>query len=181
MPVEIGILSDTHGFFDPRLPKILESVDEIWHAGDFGGGQVADKLERIKPMRGVFGNIDTDDIRLRFPEDLKFEVEGMRVWMTHIAGRPKRYDPRVKRMLQAGEIPDLLICGHSHILRIEKDKRFENMQYINPGAAGHHGFHRVLTLLKCTLDEGDVKNVRVIELGQRGRKLTSLAPQKCDP
>ncbi|MEM9409562.1 MAG: metallophosphoesterase family protein [Planctomycetota bacterium] len=170
MPVEIGIISDTHGFFDPRLPKIFKSVDEIWHAGDFGGGGVAEKLKAIKPMRGVFGNIDTGDIRSEFPEDLFFELEGVKIWMTHIAGRPRRYDPRVKKILSGGDVPDLLVCGHSHMLRIEQDKQFKGLQTINPGAAGHHGFHQVLTLLKCTIDSGQVKNIRVIELGPRGRK-----------
>ncbi len=169
MPVEIGIISDTHSFFDERLPEVFESVDEIWHAGDFGNAEVADRLAQIKPLRGVYGNIDTGDLRQRFPEDLFFQIEDVRVWMTHIAGRPGRYDPRVKDRLQEGH-PDLLVCGHSHMLRIENDKKHPGMRYVNPGAAGHHGAHLELTLLKCSIDGDQVGKFRVIELGPRGRR-----------
>ena len=169
MPLEIGIISDTHGFFDQRLEEIFESVDEIWHAGDFGDGEVADRLAAIKPLRGVYGNIDTGDLQERFPEDLFFQIEGVDVWMTHIAGRPGRYDPRVKERLRNNP-PTMLVCGHSHMLRIERDEKSAGMMYVNPGAAGHHGFHNKLTLLKCTVDAGEVRNFRVIELGNRGRK-----------
>ena len=169
MSVEIGIISDTHSFFDDRLPEIFQSVDEIWHAGDFGDMAVADQLADIKPLRGVWGNVDTTDLRERFEEDLFFEIEGVRIWMTHIAGRPRRYDPRVKDRL-CNDPPDLLVCGHSHLLRIERDPKCADMMYVNPGAAGHHGFHKKLTLLKCTIDNGAVGKFRVIELGSRGRR-----------
>ena len=169
MAVEIGIISDTHGHFDERLPEIFESVDEIWHAGDFGSMNVADRLADIKPLRGVYGNIDTLELQERFPEDQFFNLEGVSIWMTHIAGRPGRYDRRVRQKLLDGP-PDLLICGHSHILRIERDKKCKEMLCVNPGAAGHHGFHKKLTLLKCTIENANVKNFRVIELGDRGHR-----------
>lgn len=168
MSTEIGVIADTHSFFDPNLPEILADVDEIWHAGDFGNSKVADQLQAIKPTRGVYGNIDTGDVRERFPEDLFFDVERVRVWMTHIAGRPGHYESRIKQQLQ-DEKPDVLVCGHSHMLRLERDKKFDGMFYLNPGAAGHHGFHQKRTLVKCTIDDMEIRNFRVIELGQRGR------------
>ena len=168
MSIEVGLISDTHSFFDPNLPEIFAEVDEIWHAGDFGNMEVADRLAEIKPVRGVFGNIDTDDLRERFPEDLIFEIEGVSVWITHIAGRPGRYDRRVKPKLSS-QPPQLLICGHSHILQMERDFRFDEMLYLNPGAAGHHGFHRKRTLVKFEISKGKIGKFRVIELGPRGR------------
>ena len=167
--MEIGLISDTHSFLDPNISKIFESVDEIWHAGDFGTLEVATELEKLKPLRGVFGNIDTEDVRQAFAEDLWIELEGMSVLMTHIAGRPGRYDMRMKPLFDKS-VPDVLICGHSHILRIERDSKYKSMQYLNPGAAGHKGMHLVRTVLKLELLQGEVKNIRVIELGPRGRK-----------
>ena len=166
--MEIGLISDTHSFLVPNISKIFASVDEIWLAGDFGTMEVATELQKLKPFRGVYGNIDTQDIREAFPEDLTFELEGLTILMTHIAGRPGRYDKRMQPLL--AQKPDVLICGHSHILRIEKDKKHNSMQYLNPGAAGHKGAHLVRTVLKFNLLEGEVKNIRVIELGPRGRK-----------
>lgn len=168
MPTEIGVIADTHSFFDPNLPEIFADVDEIWHAGDFGDMGVADQLAKIKPLKGVYGNIDTNDLRERFPEDLFFEIEGIEVWMTHIAGRPGWYDPRVEPRLKE-QPPKLLVCGHSHILRMERDKKFDEMLYLNPGAAGHHGFHQKRTLVKFTMDGGTISKFRLIELGPRGR------------
>lgn len=170
--MEIGIIADTHSFFDPNLPEIFAGVDEIWHAGDFGEATVAEQLAAIKPMKGVYGNIDTEDIREQYPEDLWFEIEGVTVWMTHIAGRPGRYDRRVYQGLTAKK-PDVLVCGHSHMLVVQRDPKFDNMLYLNPGAAGHHGFHKKRTLLKCRVADGKVDKLRIIELGQRGRKRNS--------
>jgi len=180
--MEIGIISDTHSYLDPVVLKAFANVDEVWHAGDFGTMEVAQSLARFKPMRGVYGNIDDVEIREQYPEDLFFEIEGVSVWMTHIAGRPGRYDRRVAQELRRRkgkdakdtkkpELPNLLICGHSHILHVECDKKYNSMQFLNPGAAGHQGFHAIRTLLKCTIETGQVKNLRVIELGPRGRKL----------
>lgn len=168
MTMQIGLISDTHSFFDPNLPEIFSDVDQIWHAGDFGDMDVANQLEEIKPLKGVFGNIDTDDLRDRFPENLFLEIEGVEVWMTHIAGRPGRYDRIVKERLQK-RAPQLLICGHSHILRMERDKKLNDMLYLNPGAAGHHGFHQKRTLVKFEIADGAIGKFRVIELGRRGR------------
>lgn len=167
--MEIGLISDTHGYLDPRVSKLFEDCDEVWHAGDFGGN-VAELLRKhFDVVRGVYGNIDNDTIRLEFPEDLRFECEGVDVWMTHIAGRPGRYDRRVLAELKNNP-PQVLICGHSHILHVEKDARFGEMQYINPGAAGHHGFHLERTLLKFTVAGGQLSRIRLIELGPRGRR-----------
>lgn len=173
--MEIGIIADTHSFFDPNLPEIFEKVDEIWHAGDFGNLDVANQLAQIKPTKGVYGNIDTEDIREAYPEDLWFEIEGVTVWMTHIAGRPGRYNPRVRQQLTKKR-PDVLICGHSHLLMVQRDQKFGNMLYLNPGAAGHHGFHQKRTLLKCRIANGKIDNLRVIELGARGRKMKPGQP-----
>lgn len=173
--MNIGLISDTHGFLDARVIKLFEDCDEVWHAGDFGQG-VAERLQRAFPVfRGVFGNIDDDSIRHRFPEDLRFTCEGVDVWLTHIAGRPGRYDTRIRASLLKNP-PQLLVCGHSHILHVETDKRLQNMQYLNPGAAGHHGFHHERTLLKVRLEAGQISNIRLIELGPRGRK--SKSPDK---
>ncbi len=164
--MEIGLISDTHGYLDPRVFKLFEDCDEVWHAGDFGIG-VAESLSEKFKLRGVFGNIDDDQIQSQFPEDMRVEIEGVDIWMTHIAGRPGRYDRRVRQVLNSNP-PQVLICGHSHILHVETDKRFQ-LQYINPGAAGHHGFHLQRTLLKFTLDAGELSRIRLIELGPRGR------------
>ena len=171
--MEIGLISDTHSYLDPNISSIFESVDEIWHAGDFGTLAVARELEQLKPLRGVFGNIDTQDIREAYPEDSWFELEGISFLMTHIAGRPGRYDKRIKSLF-AKSIPDVLICGHSHILRIEQDPKYDSMQYLNPGAAGHKGMHLVRTVLKFKLQQGQVQNIRVIELGPRGRQSKAI-------
>ena len=168
--MEIGIISDTHGYLDPRVFKLFENCDEIWHAGDFGV-DVAEQLEEFKPIRGVFGNIDDQLVRDAYPEDERFEYCGVDVWLTHIAGRPGKYDSRVIKQLKSNP-PDVLVCGHSHILHVEKDAKYNNMQYINPGAAGHQGLHSMRTLLKCKIANGQLANIRLIELGTRGRRPT---------
>ena len=167
--MEIGLISDTHGFLDPNVFKCFEEVDEVWHAGDFGTLEVAQQLAEFKPLKGVYGNIDDFEIRESYPEDLRFECEGVSVWMTHIAGRPGRYDARVRKSLRSTP-PDVLICGHSHILHVENDARYSGLQYLNPGAAGHQGFHQVRTLLKFRIENGVLEKIRVVELGPRGRR-----------
>ena len=167
--MHIGLIADTHGYLDPRIPECFRDCDEIWHAGDFGNLEVADQLARGKPLRGVYGNIDDDSIRETYPEDLRFTLEGVDIWMTHIAGRPGRYDRRVRAVLEQ-QPPDLLVCGHSHILHVQRDEQFNHMQYLNPGAAGHHGFHLMRTLLKCRINKGVIDQIRLIELGPRGRR-----------
>ena len=163
----IGLISDTHGFLDERVFVHFEDCDEIWHAGDFGTREVSDQLASFKPLKGVYGNIDGNDIRLVHPKDQRFEVEEMQVWMTHIGGYPDRYSSEVKKNIMATP-PQLFICGHSHILRIMTDKKLNNMIYINPGAAGNEGFHKVRTIVKFDIIEGKIENAKVIELGKRG-------------
>lgn len=161
----LGILSDTHGYFHPALPEMLGSVDGILHAGDIGTEEVLDQLEALAPTRAVWGNIDGQPLRRRTQEHLKIEVEGIKIWMTHIAGRPGRWQRNMGERLWQ-DPPDLFICGHSHILRIERDKTIGNMLYINPGAAGRHGFHQVKTCVRLTLEAGAMKQAEVIHLDE---------------
>jgi len=163
----IGLLSDTHGYLHPSILQHFAECDEIWHAGDIGSAGVVDQLEALKPLRAVYGNIDGREIRLRFPEDLHFDCEGVKVLLTHIGGYPGRYPARVKKAL-AAERPGLFICGHSHILKVMPDPVFQ-LLHINPGACGREGFHRMCTVVRFSLDEGHVKDLEVIELGLRGR------------
>jgi uncharacterized protein len=163
----IGLLSDTHGYLDEQILEHFSNCDEIWHAGDIGSTAIIDKLEAYKPCRMVFGNIDTPEIRRRTQEDLFFEMEGFNVWLTHIGGAPPRYNGLVGKRLRANP-PDLFICGHSHILRVIRDPALNNMLYINPGACGREGFHRVRTVLRFNLHEGLISQMEVVELGKRG-------------
>ncbi|MCE7042548.1 metallophosphoesterase [Dyadobacter sp. CY312] len=163
----IGLLSDTHGFMDNRVLNHLSQCDEIWHAGDIGSVKIIDQLEAFKPTRIVFGNIDDKEIQRRTHENLHFEIEGFRIWMTHIGGAPPRYNPAVLPALKS-DAPDIFICGHSHILRVIRDKEMSNMLYINPGAAGKEGFHKMRTLLRFNLHEGVISQMEVVELGKRG-------------
>jgi len=163
----IGLLSDTHGFLDPRIFEYFANCDEVWHAGDIGSVAIIEQLEAFKPTRIVFGNIDDKAIQVRTQENLHFELEGFRIWMTHIGGAPPRYNPMVMPALKS-DPPDIFICGHSHILRVIRDKDLRNMLYINPGAAGREGFHKIRTLLRFNLHEGLISQMEVIELGKRG-------------
>jgi putative phosphoesterase len=165
--MEIGIISDTHGYLDPQVFTAFKDCDEIWHAGDFGTLEILQTLRNFKPLRSVYGNIDEVSIRQQAPEDQRFECAGVRVWMTHIAGRPGRYATRVRKILQV-DPPDVLICGHSHVLAVENDPHY-NIKYINPGAAGHEGQHVMRTLLKATFADKKLGNLRLVELGPRGR------------
>ena len=165
--MKIGLLSDTHGFLDPRIFEHFTACDEIWHGGDVGTIEVARALEEFKPLKAVYGNIDGKDIQVRYLEDLWFEREGLSVLITHIAGAPPRYNPRTKKLLGA-RVPDILVCGHSHILRVGKDPAYNGMLYLNPGAAGNQGFHHMRTLLRFDISDKQVKNMEVIELGRRG-------------
>ena len=166
--MKIGLLSDTHSFLDNKVFDYFKEVDEIWHAGDIGDADVINQLEKYKTVRAVYGNIDDKNIQSRYPEDNWFDCEGIIVWMTHIAGAPPNYNPRIKKVLQQ-KIPGLLICGHSHILKVVKDKTYRNMVYINPGAAGNHGFHHIKTILRFEILNKEIKNMEVIELGKRGK------------
>jgi uncharacterized protein len=164
---KIGLLSDTHGWLDQRIFHHFAGVDEIWHAGDFGEG-VLDQLIAFKPFRGVWGNIDGNSVRQQTHEHLRFVCDGVDVWMTHIAGRPGNYAKPIAPNLKQNA-PQLLICGHSHICKVQYDKSLKTL-YMNPGASGRHGFHHVRTLLRFTLDHGKIENLEVIELGPRVEK-----------
>ncbi len=165
--MKIGLLSDTHGYLDPLVFKHFSGCDELWHAGDIGTLELALELEKFKPLKAVFGNIDDKTIQHRYPEDLWFTCEGLSVWMTHIGGAPPDYTPRVKKLLRE-KIPDIFICGHSHILRIKRDSGYNNMLYINPGAAGNQGLHYKKTIVRFEISGKEIKNMEVIELGKRG-------------
>ena len=167
--MQIGLISDTHGFLDPRVFDAFADCDEVWHAGDFGNLEIADRLEEFKPFRAVYGNIDSGEVRSRYPEDLRFDVEGVSVLMSHIVGTPRRYNPRIRRLLQSNP-PQLLICGHSHLLHLEQDVQFGGMQYVNPGAAGYYGQQIERTLLKFEIVDHEVRNFRVVELKPRHRQ-----------
>jgi putative phosphoesterase len=164
----IGLLSDTHSYLDEKILDYFEECDEIWHAGDIGDVSVADQLEAFRPFRAIYGNIDDEKVRVRYPENLRFECEGMDVFMTHIGGYPGRYNKRVREILQE-DPPDLYICGHSHILKIMPDKKLD-LLHINPGACGIHGFHKVRTIVRFTIKEAKIEDLEVIELGLRGKK-----------
>lgn len=164
--MKIGLISDTHGYLDDKVFKYFEQCDEIWHAGDIGTLEVADKLENFKPLKAVYGNIDGQDIRIVHPKDLWFSCEGKKVFMTHIGGYPPRYNPEVLKKLKANP-PDIFICGHSHILKILHDPKINNLLHINPGAAGVHGFHKIRTLVRFDITDNKISEMQVIELGKR--------------
>ena len=167
MAIRILLLSDTHDYLDDHILHHAAEADEIWHAGDVGTARITDALAAIKPLRAVYGNIDGRDIRVQFPEDLRFTVEGLDVFMTHIGGYPGHYASSVKSILQTTP-PQLFICGHSHILRVMRDPK-TNTLCMNPGAAGVHGFHKMRTMIRFTIDKGKILNPEVIELGLRGK------------
>jgi len=157
----IGLLSDTHTTLSSRIFKFFQPVDEIWHAGDIGNAETADRLSAIKPLRAVYGNIDDHIVRLMFPENQRFTCEDVDVLMTHIGGYPGRYDPRVRNLIQA-KPPQLFICGHSHILKVIYDKKYD-LLHINPGAAGNKGFHQVCTAVRFVIDGKNIKDLEVLE------------------
>lgn len=161
---KILLLSDTHGYMDDRILHYASEVDEIWHAGDIGNTEVSEALQKIKPFRAVYGNIDGTEIRAEFPLNQVFELEGVKVLMTHIGGYPGRYNERVKKLIQE-EKPRLYICGHSHILKVMPDKT-RNLIHMNPGAAGLYGQQTVRTMLRFQLHNGKIENPEVIELGR---------------
>ena len=163
--VRIGLISDTHGFLDDRVFKHFEHCDEIWHAGDFGTIELADTLAAFKPLRGVYGNIDGKELRQTFPENLRFNSEGLDVWMTHIGGYPDRYSAQVKKEIYTNP-PGLFISGHSHILKVMFDPKIGCL-HINPGAAGKSGWHKVRTLIRFSISGDKIDNLEVIELGKR--------------
>ena len=166
----IGLISDTHGYLDENVFKHFENCDEIWHAGDFGNKEIADRLKGATAasrgtLRAVYGNIDGNDIRIVYPEQLIFRCEGVKVMIRHIGGSPPRYNPETKKELLIHQ-PQLFISGHSHILKIMYDDKLKCL-HMNPGAAGKHGWHKIRTIIRFAIDGPDMKNCEVIELGKR--------------
>ena len=163
---KILLLSDTHSYIDDRILKYTRQADEVWHAGDIGNLKVTDAIKEIKPLRAVYGNIDDTLVRTEFPLDNRFTIEDINVWMTHIGGYPYKYNQRVREEIKLNP-PKIFISGHSHILKVQYDKKL-NLLHLNPGAAGKHGFHKVRTMLRFKIDGADIKDLEIIELEQRG-------------
>ena len=161
----IGLISDTHGTFDAPLMKFLQPVDEIWHAGDFGSLETAQKISAFKPLIGVYGNCDGQDIRFGYPLYQVFDCEGLKVLMTHIGGYPGHYDRRALALIDEYR-PDIFVCGHSHILKVMDDGK-RGFMMINPGAAGQYGFHTVRTALRFHIDEGKMHDMEVCKLEKK--------------
>lgn len=161
----IGLISDTHNYLDEAVFRHFEQCDEIWHGGDFGTVEIADRLKAFKPLKGVYGNIDGYDVRSVYPLKLSWSCEEVNVYMIHIGGYPGRYAPGVKQeLVSAGA--KLFICGHSHILKVMYDDKIGCL-HMNPGAAGKQGWHQVRTVLRFTIDGADIKDLEVIELGKK--------------
>jgi putative phosphoesterase len=158
---KIVILSDTHSYLHQGIFDFFSNCDQIWHAGDIGNIQIAETLNQLKPLKAVYGNIDGSDVRITYPKTLSFYCEDVKVLMTHIGGYPYRYDKTVIPLLTQ-EKPDLFICGHSHILKVMFDKKY-NFLYINPGAAGKYGFHKFITYIRFTIDGKNMKDLEVYE------------------
>ena len=161
----ILLLSDTHSYLDERMLYYAKQADEIWHAGDVGSLSVTDTLQQLAPVRGVYGNIDDAKLRTVFPLFNAFECEQVNVLMTHIGGTPKRYAKGIQKQLLIHR-PHLFVCGHSHILKVQFDKK-NQLLYMNPGAAGTSGFHNVRTMLRFVIDQKDIRDLEIIELGNR--------------
>ena len=162
---KILLLSDTHSYIDNDILKYVKQADEIWHAGDIGDLSVTDAIKNLKPLRAVFGNIDDAKIRGEFPENNRFMCEGVSVWITHIGGYPNAYNMLVREEIKRNP-PKLFICGHSHILKVIPDKNL-NLLHMNPGAVGKYGFHKVRTMLRCTIDGFKIDNLEVIAFEKR--------------
>ncbi len=157
----IGLLSDTHSFVNPRILEFFAGCDEIWHAGDIGNIETADKLADYKLLRAVYGNIDGTELRKTYPKNQIFICEGIKVLMTHIGGYPGRYEKEARQLIEV-EKPGIFISGHSHILKVMYDKKYE-LLYINPGAAGNSGFHHVVTCVRFVVDGKDIRDMEVFE------------------
>lgn len=163
---KILLLSDTHSHIDDTILKYVNQADEVWHAGDIGDLVVTDTIKKLKPLRAVFGNIDDDKARMEFPLHNRFMCEGVDVWITHIGGYPGKYNPNIVKEIALNP-PKLFITGHSHILKVMMDKKY-NFLHMNPGACGIHGFHQVRTMLRFVIDGDKIKDLEVIEIGKKG-------------
>lgn len=167
--MKIGLISDSHSYIGEDVLHHLRDCDEIWHAGDIGKVEVIEQLETLgHKLRVVFGNIDTKALQIEFPEDCLFELEGLKIFMTHIGGYPPRYTRRVREILER-ERPNLYICGHSHILKVMPDRNLD-LLHMNPGAFGYHGIHQIRTILTFEINNTKISNVNAVELGPRSRK-----------
>jgi len=159
--VQISLLSDSHSHIDLKVIEQMRGSDEIWHAGDIGNPECIAPIRSLAKLRGVYGNIDGQEVRSEFPLNNYFEVEGLKILMTHIAGYPKRYNQRSRKLIM-DQKPDLFICGHSHILKVMRDSEFGHM-HMNPGAIGLQGFHQVRTILQFKIAEGKILELQVAE------------------
>ncbi len=164
---KIALISDNHSYIGEDVLKHLRNKDEVWHAGDIGSMESIQPIIHMVPkFRAVYGNIDTGKVKEKFSLNEIFDIDGLKVLMTHIGGYPSRYKKRAIKLIHTHH-PDLYICGHSHILKVMRDHQ-NHLIHMNPGAYGHTGFHRIRTLLTFDIDEGKIKNLQAIELGRRG-------------
>ncbi|NQY28249.1 MAG: metallophosphoesterase family protein, partial [Flavobacteriaceae bacterium] len=161
----ILLLSDTHSFIDDQILKYVKQADEVWHAGDIGNLNVTDVIKKLKPLRAVYGNIDDATARLEFPLNSRFLCEQVDVWITHIGGYPGKYNINIREEIKRNP-PKIFIAGHSHILKVQYDKKLQ-LLHLNPGACGKHGFHKVRTMIRFEIDGSDIKKMEIIELEQR--------------
>jgi putative phosphoesterase len=162
---KILLLSDTHSHIDDTILKYVNQADEVWHAGDIGDLKVMDTLKSLKPLQAVYGNIDNDKARIEFPLHNRFMCEEVDVWITHIGGYPGKYNQAIRKEIQTNP-PQLFICGHSHILKVQFDKKL-NLLHMNPGACGIYGFHQVRTMLRFEIDGDKIQNLEIIELAKK--------------
>ena len=158
---KILLISDTHGYIDDRIIQYAKESDETWHAGDIGELKVVDELKKVTNLRAVHGNIDNSKIRAEYAENLRFKIEDMKIWITHIGGYPNKYNQRIRQEIYT-DPPDIFICGHSHILKVINDNKL-NLLHINPGAIGKDGFHHVRTMIKFEIIKSEIQNLEVIE------------------
>ena len=158
---KILLISDTHGYIDDRIIQYAKESDETWHAGDIGELKVVDEIKKVTTLRAVHGNIDNSKIRAEYAEDLRFKIEDMEIWITHIGGYPNKYNLRIRQEINSNP-PDVFICGHSHILKVINDNKL-NLLHINPGAIGKHGFHQVRTMIRFQIIKSKIQNLEVIE------------------
>ncbi|MCB9309888.1 MAG: metallophosphoesterase family protein [Lewinellaceae bacterium] len=163
---KVAIISDNHGYYDDELKPHLEDCDQIWHAGDIGSLESIARFSQWATFKAVYGNIDDKSVSLTYPLNEIFIYEGIKVFMTHIGGYPGKYSSRVSKIISE-EKPNLYICGHSHICKVMPDKRY-HLLHVNPGAYGHHGFHKIRTIILLDIKDGKMTNLRVVELGLRG-------------
>lgn len=164
MSIKILLLSDTHSHMDDGILKYVAQADEVWHAGDIGSLEVTDAIQNLKPLRAVYGNIDEAKIRGEFPLHQRFVCEGVEVWITHIGGSPGKYNHDIREEMSQNP-PKLFICGHSHILKVMHDKK-HGLLFMNPGAVGKHGFHKVRTMLRFVLKNGEIEKLEVVEFSR---------------